>query len=143
MLGDVEAQIWSQLAAKGKTVATQVEGVRAQVNGYDILSNSVAALNAAIAAAPTSAAPDTASAQSFLSRSDVQRNLAQLPQPNDGYAQLDWSAARPILGQVFPIVGLLDGVGQPIFDRLDTITVVSHGGEGDRRRVTLKAQLHR
>ncbi|MEM1425778.1 MAG: DUF3352 domain-containing protein [Cyanobacteria bacterium P01_H01_bin.130] len=147
MLGDVEAQIWSRLAARGKTLATQVEGVRAQVNGYDILSNSVAALNGAIAAAPAAApmaeAPAIASDQSFLSRSDVQRNLAQLPQPNDGYAQLDWSAARPILGQVFPIVGLLDGVGQPILDRLDTITVVSYGGEGDRRRITLKAQLHR
>ncbi len=143
ILGDVEAQIWSRLAARGKTVATQVEGVRAQVNGYDILSNSVAALNGAIAAAPTPGDPATPSNQSFLSRSDVQRNLAQLPQPNDGYAQLDWSAARPILGQVFPIVSLLDGVGQPIFDRLDTITVVSHGGEGDRRRITLKAQLHR
>ncbi|MGD1849844.1 MAG: DUF3352 domain-containing protein [Cyanophyceae cyanobacterium] len=147
-----EAQIWSRLAARGKTVTTQVEGVRAQIDDYDILTTSVAALNKVLAATPNGETQPNP--QSFLSRSDVQRNLAQLPQPNDGYVQLDWSTAKPVLGGLFPLLTVLDGVGQPILNRLETITVVSHGdmdagamdrsGEGgDRRQITLRAQLSR
>ncbi len=150
--GTIEAQVWSRLTAQGKTVTTKVEGVRAQVNNYDILTTSVAALNTVLAAVPnTEKQPNP---QSFLGRSDVQRNLAQLPQPNDGYLQLDWSAAKPVLGRLFPLLTVLDNFGQPILNRLETITVVSHGdmgfdgkgnktAGGDRRQITLKAQLRR
>ena len=41
------------------------------------------------------------------------------------------------------LLTVLDGLGQPIFERLETVTVVSHGGSVDSRQVTLKAQLRR
>ncbi|MEM9246972.1 MAG: DUF3352 domain-containing protein, partial [Cyanobacteria bacterium P01_F01_bin.153] len=75
----IQAQVWSRLAAQGKTITTKVEGVRAQANNYDILTTSVAALNTVLAAAP--GAEQQPNSQSFLGRSDVRRNLAQLPQP--------------------------------------------------------------
>ena len=142
-VGQTNAQIWSRVDFQRGQVSTQVEGIRAQVDGYDILSTSVSTLSTVLAAVPNPETPEQPNPNAFLQRPDVQYNLAQLPQPNDGYAQLDWSTAKPILGRIFPLLNVLESLGQPIFNRLDTVTVVSHGGTPDSRQITLKAQLRR
>ncbi|MBV9386988.1 MAG: DUF3352 domain-containing protein [Chroococcidiopsidaceae cyanobacterium CP_BM_ER_R8_30] len=129
-LGEQKISAWTRLTsapttspnldAASITLTAKVQGVHTTVGNYEILTNSIEAMNAVLKAPQN---------QSLLDRHEFQESVKPIPQPNKGYLYLDWKASQVILERQLPILKLLEVLGEPFFSRLRSLTVSSYGSE--------------
>lgn len=127
-IGDRTIFAWTKLAAlptaktpkeqDGKILKAQVQGVRTQVENYEIFTSSIEAMDEALKAVQEG---------SLLNNRNFTESIARLPVPNDGYFYLDWESGQAALEKQFPLLRLVELAGKPIFDQLRSLVVSSYG----------------
>ncbi|BAQ65604.1 DUF3352 domain-containing protein [Geminocystis sp. NIES-3709] len=105
----------------------EVKGVHTKKESYEILTNSVNVLNG-ILTNPTS---------NLLESPQFRSSIKALPTENDGYLYLQWQPLKPYLVQKFPIVKIAELGFKPLFDNLQSLTIVSEGVESGVRKGTI------
>jgi len=105
-------------------LAAQVIGAHTTVDNYQVLATSLAAIAQAL----------QASKQSLLDSKTFTSAIAPLPTPNNGYVYLDWPASRLFLEQQFPVLRVVEAIGQPIFRHLRSLALSSYGTEAGVQR---------
>ncbi len=131
-LGNQEIITWTRLTTvfdqvqQGLTVKAEVKGVHTTIGDYEIFTTSVQAM------ADILAAPGT----SLLNSPKFQETIGKLPQPNDGYVYVDWSATEPILAQQFPVIRLIELVAKPLISNWESLSISSQGAESSIRHAS-------
>ena len=110
----------------------QVRGVRAQTGQYEILTNSIEAMDR-VFGAPRSG--------SLRSLEDFVAGLGLFPAENDGYLYANWEGSRSPLEQQFPALKFLEVVGESFFGHLKSLTASSYSGESGILRTQLLFRL--
>ena len=114
----------------GKLTA-EVKGIHGEVENYQVLGTSIAAITQAIQKGETSLVNDEG----------FQSAIAPLPPENDGYFYLNWEKSQPLLEQQFPLIRVIELAGKPLFDHLRVLSLASEGTEAGVRKATLFLQL--
>ena len=146
-IGDATATVWTRLVARNNTrqsiseLETEVLGLHVQQGGYEIFTNSLAAMSSVLAIAEnasTQAEPAQAVlVQSRSTEADLTLNsLAQsarfqhaiepLATPSQGYVYLDWPTIAPALGRSFPPLSQVMSAAAPLFSHVDTVAATRH-----------------
>ncbi|MCA1992696.1 MAG: DUF3352 domain-containing protein, partial [Coleofasciculus sp. S288] len=140
-LGEQPITAWTKLITSavpvtGKNdklmkIEAQVAGVRTTVGDYEIFTSSLEAMDEALKGIENS----------LLSREDFQDAIAPLPEHNDGYLYLDWTAGKPFIERQLPLVRVAELLGKPLFDNLRSLSVSSYGIDNGVQRSKLFFRL--
>ncbi|BAQ65609.1 DUF3352 domain-containing protein [Geminocystis sp. NIES-3709] len=77
------------------------------------------------------------STSNLLESPQFRSSIKALPTENDGYLYLQWQPLKPYLVQKFPIVKIAELGFKPLFDNLQSLTIVSEGVESGVRKGTI------
>jgi hypothetical protein len=110
---------YTQLDAK-------VYGVHTNVGKYEIFASSIESLAQAL----------KGDENSLLISQKFQNAITALPLNNDGYFYLDWTNIKP-LTQKFPLIRVIEFIGHPLLENLQSLTLSSQGSENGIRRGTV------
>ncbi|MEM9162297.1 MAG: DUF3352 domain-containing protein [Cyanobacteria bacterium P01_F01_bin.4] len=113
------------------TVETQILGLHATVNGYDIFATSLPAMTAALDA-PLRSLADT---------SQFKQAINPFQYPNDGYLYINWPRFRKTLAASVSWFNLLDTAARPLLDAFQSIAVSSYGAQAHQKSGEVLIQL--
>jgi hypothetical protein len=128
--GDRTTTAWTKLvtakALKNRqdgllSLQAQVRGVHTTVGDYEVFATSIEAMDAALNGVK----------DSLVQNLDFQNAIAALPTRNDGYLYLNWLESQPLIERQFPILRVVELIGQPLFDHLRSLTITSYGVNQD------------
>lgn len=130
-LADRSVTAWTQLSTvpssrrqnTSQVLQASVAGAHVQVDHYEILASSLAALEAALQAGD----------QSVLNQSDFARAIANLDTPNDGYVYLNWPSLKQRLAKRSPLFQVLDTLAQPLTNHLESVTLSTYGRDRNQQ----------
>lgn len=138
-LFDRNTIVWSQLNKPNLTerksfrLDAEVKGVHTSVGKYEIISSSLEALAAALAA------PENP----LTSSENWQKSIEILPRENQGYVYLNWAEGETILEKQFPLVRVLELSVKPLFKHLRSLTLTSFDTEAGVKKATVLFDLGR
>ncbi|MEM8804939.1 MAG: DUF3352 domain-containing protein [Cyanobacteria bacterium P01_G01_bin.38] len=126
-----QTSVQARFRDRETTVETQILGLHATADGYDIFATSLPAMTAALDA-PLRSLADT-----------VQFNQAIAPfqHPNDGYLYINWPPFRKALAASVPWFKLLDTTARPILDAFQSIAISSYGTQTHQKPGDILIQL--
>ncbi len=101
------------------TIQAKVRGVHTTQGNYEIITNSIEAMDEVL----------NLKENSLIDNRNFQDSIAAIPQPNQGYIYLDWTKSQQILERQLPILQLVEVVGKPFFHNLRSLTVSSYSSE--------------
>ncbi|MEM9540901.1 MAG: DUF3352 domain-containing protein [Cyanobacteria bacterium P01_E01_bin.42] len=130
-LGQQPVKVWAKLVAKGSKIEADVKGVLTEIDNYQLISNSLEAI----------AKATDANFKSLAESPVFQDAIAPLPSENNGYLYINWRKVRPLFEAQFPGLRLLELAGQPLFDRLDSLTLTSIGNQEGVSRATMLLKI--
>lgn len=129
-LGNQKISAWTQLTTAPAsssepdrgliTLKAKVNGVHTTVGNYEIFTTSVEAMDEAL---------NATKGGSLVDNPKFKASIDAIPQPNQGYVYLDWTASQGILERQLPVLKLLEVVKLPFFSNLRSLTVSSYGSE--------------
>ena len=129
-LGNQKISAWTQLTTASAsssdpdrgliTLKAKVNGVHTTVGNYEIFTTSVEAMDEAL---------NATKGGSLVDNPKFKASIDAIPQPNQGYVYLDWTASQGILERQLPVLKLLEVVGRRFFSNLRSLTVSSYGSE--------------
>lgn len=127
-LADQTVSVWTKLLAatpnkEAVDLKTEVAGVHALVNDYEIFATSIEAMAQAL----------KASENSLTASEPFRQTIAPLAQPNDGYLYIDWQTVRQLAQQI-PIGRLAEVAAKPLLGNVRSFTLTSYGSSLDARR---------
>ncbi len=102
------------------TLKAKVNGVHTTVGNYEIFTTSVEAMDEALKAPQIGSLADNPK---------FKASIDAIPQQNQGYVYLDWTASQEILERQLPVLKLLEVLGKPFFNNLRSLTISSYGSE--------------
>jgi hypothetical protein len=122
---------WTELTtASNNNNYTQLDakvyGVHTNVGKYEIFASSIESLAEAL----------KEDENSLLMSQKFQNAITALPINNDGYFYLDWTNIKP-LTQKFPLIRVIEFIGHPLLENLQSLTLSSQGSENGIRRGTV------
>jgi hypothetical protein len=122
---------WTELTtASNNNNYTQLDakvyGVHTNVGKYEIFASSIESLAEAL----------KEDENSLLMSQKFQNAITALPLNNDGYFYLDWTNIKP-LTQKFPLIRVIEFIGHPLLENLQSLTLSSQGSENGIRRGTV------
>lgn len=112
---------------KSTNVDAIVKGVHTTIGNCEIFATSIGAIEQVLITGENS----------LLTSSDFTNAISSLPINNDGYLYLDWHRGEPILAKKVPLVKIIELAGQPLFERLNSLTLSSQGSQNGVRRATI------
>jgi hypothetical protein len=140
-LGEYTISAWTKLVTSSTPVTgkkksrikleAQVSGVHATVGNYEILTSSIEAMSQALAGLDNS----------LLKSDKFQEAIAPLPQQNDGYVYIDWQKGETYIERQLPILQVVELVGKPLFNHLQSVTISSYGVDQGVQRSKLFFRL--
>lgn len=140
-LGEYTISAWTKLVTSiapvtGKNkrmmkLEAQVYGVHTTVGNYEILTSSIEAMSQALAGVENS----------LLKSNKFQEAIAPLPQQNDGYVYIDWQKGETYIERQVPILQVVELVGKPLFNHLQSLTISSYGVDQGVQRSKLFFRL--
>lgn len=108
---------WTQLApAPSQTnisLKAQVLGAHTEIDGYQVIANSVEAIASGMEKSATNP--------------ELEKAIELLPLPNDGYVYLNWSQGKPWFRQQLSLIRVVDLLAQPLSDHLQALTIAGEG----------------
>lgn len=128
--GDRTTTAWTKLVtAKALTnrpdgllsLQAQVRGVHTTVGDYEVFATSIEAMDAALNGVK----------KSLVQNSSFQNAIAALPTQNEGYLYVNWLETQPLIERQLPILRVVELLGQPLFDPLQSLTLTSYGMNQD------------
>ncbi|MBM0742015.1 DUF3352 domain-containing protein [Phormidium sp. CLA17] len=123
-LGDQMVSAWTRLTPssgknQAKTLQAEVQGVHTTVGNYELFTTSIETMDRVLKTGGNS-----------LKNSDrFEQAIAPLLQPNNGYVYLDWTEGKAVLERQFPILKIIELVGKPLFNHLQSLSLSSYGME--------------
>lgn len=130
-LGEQPVKIWAKFVANGNKIDADVQGVLTEIDDYQLISNSLDAI----------AKATDANFKSLAESQIFQDAIAPLPSENNGYLYINWRKVRPLFEAQFPGLRLLELAGQPLFDRLNSLTLTSIGNREGVSRATMLLKI--
>ncbi|MBP0020120.1 MAG: DUF3352 domain-containing protein [Cyanobacteria bacterium SBLK] len=130
-LGKQPVKIWAKFVANGNKIDADVQGVLTEIDDYQLISNALDAI----------AKVTDANFKSLAESSVFQDAIAPLPSENNGYLYINWRKVRPLFEAQFPGLRLLELAGQPLFDRLHSLTLTSIGNREGVSRATMLLKI--
>ena len=139
-IGDQKTSIWTQLNAvlhpesstNPVSLETEVQGIHASTQNWEILSTSVRALGKGLLLQHTNLANST----------NFQKAIAALDPENDGYLYIDWDLAQTALTEAFPELSPILDIGQPILRPMRSLMITRYGSQSDRQRFGIVLQFY-
>jgi len=128
--GDRTTTAWTKLVtAKALTnrpdgllsLQAQVRGVHTTVGDYEVFATSIEAMDAALNGVK----------KSLVQNPSFQNAIAALPTQNQGYLYVNWLETQPLIERQLPILRVVELLGQPLFDHLQSLTLTSYGMNQD------------
>ena len=120
-LDDRTMTTWTKLITTSDNSFSQlqaeVKGVHADINSYEVLTNSVNLLSNSLSKSP----------RNLLHSSSFAYSWETLPSNNNGYLYLRWQPFKPYLVKKFPLLRVIELGFKPLFDNLYSITVTNEG----------------
>ena len=122
--GDHDITIWTRFSItrtspeRSLSLLTQVVGVHTMVNGYEVLSNSLAGLQQVLG---------NLEKKTLLKQGTFLELTRQLDRPNDVLAYLNWPALAPVLTKQLPWLRVLEQAGQPLTSHIGQIVLGGYG----------------
>jgi hypothetical protein len=120
-LGNQDVTAWTKLAlsrtATDRTIdlSTKVMGLHTYLNGYEVISNSLAGLQTVL--------QQQGNTNSLLQHPPLLTLLTPLTQPGDTFAYGNWAQLAPKLRQEFPWLRVLENAGQPVTSHLGAFLI--------------------
>ena len=140
-IGDQRTSIWTRLNAvlhpnqptQPVSLETEVQGIHASVQDWDILATSVRAIGKALLFQNSNLANSTT----------FQQAIAALESENDGYLYVDWTLAQTALTEAFPeLIPILE-VGKPVIGPMRSLVMTRYGSQPDCQRFGFVLQFER
>ena len=126
-LANQPVSAWTRLSTlasnRSRTLQADVVGAHAQVGQYEVFASSLDALELALA-----------SDRSLQESAAFQQAVAALGDRNDGYLYLNWPKLQQWAEQQIPLVRFVELTAQPIFRRLQSVTISSYGSDRQLRQ---------
>lgn len=126
--------VWTELKAAVNpnqknlaSLATEVNGVYANLDNYVILATSIEAISEAI----------SKDFPKLIETEEFQHVIEGLSPENDGYFYINWEKSEPILTQKLPITRVVEFGVKPLLRNLRSLTLSSQGSQDNIRRATI------
>jgi hypothetical protein len=126
----IKTRLQNGTSNRETTVETDIIGLHTTVNHRDLLTTSLSAMSAALAAPQ----------HPLTSNSLFKGAIAPLDRPNQGIAYLNWSDIHPVLHPQ-PLLQLLETTLQPFLKYVKTIAISSYGGNSHQRQGDILVRL--
>ncbi len=123
---DTAATAWTRLTARkrgqqsGNELETELLGLHLQQGPYEIFTDSLAAMNSALATVEEVSEGQLET--SLVESERFKAAIAPLAKPNQGYIYLNWPVIAPILIQRFPVLDQVMSASDPFFSYIDTVS---------------------
>lgn len=112
-------------------VDTKIFGVHTSVDNLEIFTSDLQTLNQIL----------TDRQNGISNNPSFQKQLAQLPQPNQGFVYIDWEKSQKILEEQLPLLKYLEVLGKPIFENLQAVTISNYGQESGLLKLGIFLQM--
>lgn len=101
------------------TIEAKVLGAYTDAGNYEIFASSIEAIDEAL----------RAKENPLINNKNFQNSMTTIPQPNQGYVYLDWIKSKEFVERQLPILKLVEVIGQPFFQKLNSFTISSYGSD--------------
>ncbi|MBO3461297.1 DUF3352 domain-containing protein [Aetokthonos hydrillicola Thurmond2011] len=126
-LGEQQIAGWTKLTTKPAstkdqqafTIQAKVYGTHTSQGNYEIITNSIEAMNQVL----------NLKGDSLIDNPNFQASTAAMPQPNQGYIYLDWRKIQRTVESQIPVLKLAKIVAKPFFENLRSLTISSYGND--------------
>jgi len=112
---------WTQLTSTGNkasnfSIQAKVLGAHTSKDNYEIFTSSIEIMDEVI----------NNKNNFFNDNANFQKSIAAIPQKNQGYVFIDWTKSQNLIENQLPILKLIEIIGKPFFDKLQSLTISSY-----------------
>ncbi|MEL6319145.1 MAG: DUF3352 domain-containing protein [Cyanobacteria bacterium J06626_14] len=131
-IADQATSVWTELQvvvhpdsiSNPVSLNTNVVGIHAESDEYEVLATSVNAMGKALLFEDTN----------LLANSQFQTAIATLDDQNDGYLYIEWNLARAVLTEAFPMITPFLDLAKPVLDPLRSLVMTRYESQPDAQR---------
>ncbi|MBE9214995.1 DUF3352 domain-containing protein [Plectonema cf. radiosum LEGE 06105] len=120
-LNEQKIYAWTQLTTTGNkasnfSIQAKVLGAHTSKDNYEIFTSSIELMDEVL----------NNKENFFNDNHNFQKSIAAIPQPNQGYIFIDWTKSQNFIENQLPILKLVEIIGKPFFDKLQSLTISSY-----------------
>ncbi|MBF2017103.1 MAG: DUF3352 domain-containing protein [Rivularia sp. T60_A2020_040] len=120
-LNEKSISTWTQLTTTGNkasnfSIQAKVLGAHTSKDNYEIFASSIELMDEVL----------NNKENFFNDNHNFQKSIAGIPQPNQGYVFIDWTKSQNFIENQLPILKLVEIIGKPFFDKLQSLTISSY-----------------
>ena len=120
-LNEQTISAWTKLTTTGNKasdlkIQAKVLGTHTTKDNYEIFTSSIETMDEAI----------NNKENFFNDNRNFQDSIAAIPKSNQGYVYIDWEKSQDFIENQFPILKLLEIIGKPFLDKLQSFTISSY-----------------
>ncbi|NJN11650.1 MAG: DUF3352 domain-containing protein [Richelia sp. RM1_1_1] len=120
-LNEQKIYAWTQLTTTGNkasnfSIQAKVLGAHTSKDNYEIFASSIELMDEVL----------NNKENFFNDNHNFQKSIAAIPQPNQGYIFIDWTKSQTFIENQLPILKLVEIIGKPFFDKLQSLTISSY-----------------
>jgi hypothetical protein len=78
----------------------------------------------------------------FTDNRSFQKSITAIPQPNQGYIFIDWTKSQNFIESQLPILKLVEIIGKPFFDKLESLTISSYDSNSNLLKAGIMFSLN-
>ncbi|WP_414618727.1 DUF3352 domain-containing protein [Calothrix sp. CCY 0018] len=125
-LNEQTISAWTKLTTTGNKasdlkIQAKVLGTHTSKDNYEIFTSSIETMDEAI----------NNKENFFKDNRNFQDSIAAIPQSNQGYVYVDWEKSQDFIESQLPILKLLEIVGKPFIDKLQSFTISSYDSNSE------------
>ncbi|MEB3215233.1 MAG: DUF3352 domain-containing protein [Nostocales cyanobacterium 94392] len=112
---------WTKLTTTGNkasnfSIQAKVLGAHTSKDNYEIFTSSIEIMDEVI----------NNKENFFDDNRNFQKSIAAIPPKNQGYVFIDWTKSQNLIENQLPILKLVEIIGKPFFDKLQSLTISSY-----------------
>ncbi len=125
-LNEQTISAWTKLTTTGNKasdlkIQAEVLGTHTSKDNYEIFTSSIETMDEAI----------NNKENFFNDNRNFQDSIAAIPQSNQGYVYVDWEKSQDFIESQLPILKLLEIIGKPFLDKLQSFTISSYDSNSE------------
>ena len=125
-LNEQKISAWTKLTTTGNKasdlkIQAKVLGTHTSKDNYEIFTSSIETMDEAI----------NNKENFFNDNRNFQNSIAAIPQLNQGYVYIDWEKSQDFIESQLPILKLLEIIGKPFLDKLQSFTISSYDSNSE------------
>ncbi|MGF1675026.1 MAG: DUF3352 domain-containing protein [Rivularia sp. (in: cyanobacteria)] len=125
-LNEQKISTWTELTTTGNkasnfSIQAKVLGAHTSKDNYEIFTSSIELMDEVL----------NNKENFFNDNRNFQKSIAAIPQPNQGYVFIDWTKSQNFIENQLPILKLVEIIGKPFFDKLQSLTISSYDNDSN------------